>query len=131
MNLQEITTVEQLLAAVDEYLKTPRLPPIKGSELNTIITKAIKIILEQISLASKTTIPALGDFVINWQTDIVPDGTKTFAEKHGNKSFISQGFFQEGLKEASYSPSVFITKQAGKITSVEIKNVFPGLITII
>ena len=131
MSLQDIKTVEELLAAADEYLRSPRSPPLKGSELNIIITKAIHIILDQITMASKSIIPATSDFTISWQTDLVPDGTKTWSQKHGNNSFTCQGMAIEGNTETLYFPSVVVKRNAGLITNVEVTGVFTGKITII
>jgi hypothetical protein len=130
MDLQDISTVDELLLAVDEYLKTPRLPPIKGSELNTIISKAIIILLKEMA-TRETILPVSTDLSINWQTDLVPGDAKTFAEKHGNSIGNIEGTYVDGDIFRGYKPGYSYTMSNGIIQMVSITEVFPGTITII
>lgn len=44
MPLGDITTIEELIAAIDEYCVTPRRPPLTGSELGIILNKLIDLL---------------------------------------------------------------------------------------
>jgi len=44
----------------------------------------------------KTTIPSTGDFSIAWQTDVVPNDSRTYAQKHGNHISNVTGVFDAG-----------------------------------
>ncbi|WP_367867907.1 hypothetical protein [Pedobacter sp. WC2423] len=85
-----------------------------------------------LSFASKSNINTPeGDFIINWQTAIVPNDTKTFAQKHGNVSIVYQGLWIDGANRSSYFPAMSITFSAGKIQQVKFTGVMPGILTII
>ena len=73
-----------------------------------------------------------GDRVINWQTDVVPDGALTFAQKHGNSIANIQGHQDLDGIMTPYSPEYTYTLNAdGTINILTLTTVFTGTITII
>lgn len=50
MSLSDITTIEELIAAINEYCTTPRRPPLKGSEIGLILNKIIELLPENIDV---------------------------------------------------------------------------------
>lgn len=71
---------------------------------------------------------------INWQVDVDPegDGTQTYADRHGNRRVRVFGLLNSGGVFSNYSPNLNFTKDAdGNITTVNVTEIFPGIITII
>lgn len=69
---------------------------------------------------------------INWQTDLVPGDTRTFAQKHGNSIGSIDGIFDDGNNVwKKHTPNYSCILNNGIITVVNITEVFPGIVTII
>lgn len=81
----------------------------------------------------KSTITvADGPMVINWQTDIIPDNTLTYAQKHGNSIANIQGHQDLAGIMTPYNPEyTYILNVDGTINILTLTTVFAGTITII
>lgn len=74
-----------------------------------------------------------GAMAISWQTDIIPDNTLTYAQKHGNSIANIQGHYDAGGGMMTpYSPNYSYTLNPdGTINALIITDLFTGTITII
>ena len=80
--------------------------------------------------APETVIPTTVNFTIDWQTDIAPGGTETYAELHGN-TFIYNAFYESGGFETNYSPAVRIDRDVnGDIITVQFADILSGSVII-
>lgn len=81
--------------------------------------------------ARKIAVTVTADFSINWQTDIVPGGTDTYADVIGNL-FGTFAYFTDGANLTKYDPAISYTLDgSGNILVVSFTGTFPGTIIII
>lgn len=125
-DINNIESLQDLKDVIDVYLRSPRQPPLKGSELNIILSKILALLP-----VLHTDVVVTTDIVINWQTDIVPGEDRTFAQKHGNKIVDVIGLMDISGNITKYSPGLSYVKTGGYISTVNITEIFPGTITII
>jgi hypothetical protein len=90
------------------------------------------IIVTGNDVKSKITVPD-GAKLINWQTDIIPNNTLTYAQKHGNSIANIQGHYDAGGGVMTpYSPEYTYTLNGdGTINILTLTTVFAGTIIII
>lgn len=81
----------------------------------------------------KTTIPTVSgiDSTINWQTDLVPDDTRTYAEKHGNAIGAITGIYDDAGVQRPYNPDWSYTLTGSNINVLTLTTLFTGKLTII
>lgn len=80
----------------------------------------------------KTTIQSNADFSINWQTDIVPNEGRTYAQKHGNNIGSVTGIYDAGGGTMTpFTPNfTYTVNGTGGINIITFTEVF-GPVTII
>ncbi|MCX3264821.1 hypothetical protein [Pedobacter agri] len=80
----------------------------------------------------KTTIQSNADFSINWQTDIVPNDGRTYAQKHGNNIGSITGIYDAGNGVMTpFTPNfTYTVNGTGGINIITFTEVF-GPVTII
>lgn len=114
--------------AVQVYASPRDIPDIEkvqsliGETAGSAINETNLDIIAQVALA------------INWQVDVDPegDGSQTYADRHGNRRVRVFGLMNASGVFSNYSPNLNYTKDAdGNITTVNVTDIFPGIITII
>lgn len=102
-------------------------------EWNTNLLLAQNPVVKEygISPGIKTTLP-IPFTTINWQTDIVPTTSKTYAQQYGNFIKNIQGEFTlDSTTYNTFSPEVTFTKNSNnKILTMAITNIKNGEVTI-
>jgi len=83
------------------------------------------------STAGKVFIATTSDFNINWQTDLVPGQSKTYAQIFGNHIFDVKAVFNDGGTMRPYIPDWSYTKAGPNINIVTLSAVFEGELTFI
>lgn len=83
------------------------------------------------SAGAKPYIPTTSDFTINWQTDIVPGQTKTYAQVFGNHIFDVKAILNDSGTIRPYTPDWSYTKTGANINVFTLNAVFEGELTFI
>lgn len=126
-DINSITNITELVEVINDYVKTPKTPPMTGAQMNIILSKMLTylgLVKTDITITVETT------KVINWQTDVVSGDTRTYAQKHGNNVPTIEGARTvTGFLEL-YKPNATYTISGSNIAVVSITEIFPGKITI-
>jgi hypothetical protein len=84
-----------------------------------------------ISSGIRPAIPVTADLTINWQTDIAPGSTKTYAQVFGNHIFDVKGVWNNSGVMTPYTPDWSYTKTGSNINIVTLNAIFEGELTFI
>lgn len=80
--------------------------------------------------AVKTILAVTGDMSINWQTELVPGSTQTYAEKHGNQMPTIEGVYLDGTSYIYYKPGFNYSLSGSNLATLNITEVLTGFISI-
>lgn len=90
------------------------------------------------NLKTQIEVIANGSLILNWKVDVVPEGGRTYAQKHGDKVPVFIGFtvteeVDDEQTEQSYMPNLYVTRSTidGTISTVRIEEIFIGKLIII
>lgn len=143
-DINNIESVEDLIEVLDEYVKTPRVPSLSGDQLNIILKKIIDLAgggdpatISQIQLVIKRNIISIpvveGEFLINWQADLIPGDFygRTYVAKYGNVIQNISGVWNNAGQNTCYTPEFSFTMISEAINIVTFPFLYPGSISII
>lgn len=98
-DINNIENLQDLRDVIEEYLKTPRTPPLSGAQLNIILTKTIEF-TTPVNLSEAPVLvdeaAAVSAGLSSYKIYLTPTGEMRYKLPTGDEDYVLENYFIDG-----------------------------------